>query len=442
MRQRRSNQASRPQRTVLLSLSLAATLAGCEEPPPAPAPAPSGPTCAPARVDVPSTGGFHGAAAIERATQAAVTRDFHADACLVRARALPDALLVEATHDGETILARLAASGGTATESLGAHVAAHQELRRLLDAGVHSAISSGRGVALAFADHGAVCFRDVGRPAECVRTPPALGLDAVGLDSVREGSPGVLVVRSPGDPSAVLAAEWELTFGPSPALSTHSGRLAPAVPLGTPPPLADRFARVHAATATASSPTAEPAAQPIAEAMPRGSVTVRFETRTIGETRVLLLSRCEGGVAHCVSILALGEGPGMRMAPSFATEPVRMDLVDDASGLAPGALRVRMLETGYHEGSVTDVFVMEDDAGLRTHAVVLGSETERGDEEAISEGCYRSLSIVGPGRVRLSEARGWSGTRSSRGWRLAPSRTCAPDADLCLDPASGFAPCP
>ncbi len=444
MRPSPSPRASRAHSSALVALALASSALGCEEPPAPPAPvAPSGPTCAPASVVVPSAGGYPSSEVIERAVRAAVARDYHAEACLVRVEVLPDSLLVDASHEGRSIRARLAASRGTATESLAPHVAAHQQLQALREAHVESAISSGRAVALAFPDHGAICRRDVGQDAECVRTPSALGLDLVGHDSVREARPGVLVVRSPADPSAVLAVEWELTFGAESSLSTHRGRLSPAAPLGTPPPREERFARVHAAPAEPSTPTPEPAARAIAEAMPRGSTAIRFETRAVGLTRVVLLSRCEGAVAHCVSILATEDETHLRMAPSFASDPARMDLVDDASVLAPGALRVRIVEEGFHQASARDVFLIADGADMRAHLVPLGSETERGDEEVITEGCYRTLSIEGANRVRLSEARGWSGTRTDgRGWRVAASRTCAPDAELCLDPVSGFAPCP
>jgi len=98
---------------------------------------------------------------------------------------------------------------------------------------------------------------------------------------------------------------------------------------------------------------------------------------------------------------------------------------------------------GFTTASRREAFLTPAGTDMRAHLVSLGSETERGDEEVITEGCYRTLSIEGPGRVRLSEARGWSGTRTDgRGWRVAANRTCAPDADLCLDPVSGFAPCP
>jgi len=382
--------AWRAPRSGLALLALAGVALGCEEPPAPAAPAaPTGPTCAPASIVVPSNGGYPSSEVIERAVRTSVTRDYHAEGARTGVGGLPDSLLVEGTHDGRSIRARLAASRGTATESLAPHVAAHQQLQAFRDVHVESAISSGRAVALAFPDHGAICRRDVGQEADCVRTPSALGLDLAGHDSVREARPGVLVVRSPADPSAVLAVEWELTFGAESLLSTHRGRLSPSAPLGTPPPREDRFARVHTAPAESSTPTPEPTARAIAEAMPRGSIAIRFETRPVGLTRLVLLSRCEGALAHCVSILATEDETNLRVAPSFASDPARMDLVDDASSLAPGATRVRIVEEGFHQGSARDVFLIPDGTDMRAHRVSPGREAEPGAGEVNPEGCSR-----------------------------------------------------
>jgi hypothetical protein len=421
------------------ALVLVLALFGCDEPAPAPAPppAPTGPTCPAATVDVPAAGGFPTSEILERRARELVTRDYGADACVARVVVRRETFLLEATREGETIRAQLAASMGSPTESLAPHVAAQQLLRSLLDANVESAMSSGRGVALGLPDHAAACARTVDQPAVCVRTAPVLA-----FDSVTEPAPGLLVIRSLTAPSGARGAEWELAFTGARSLTTREGPIPAASPLGMPPPPPDRFARVHGAESPASPLALDEAAQTIAEAMPRGAITVRLETRSVGATRVIVLTRCEGMLAHCVSVVATREGTTPRVAPSFATDPARIDFADDASAFSPGALRVRIVEAGFHEGSASELFVVPSGSELRVHEVSLGHETERGDEETITEGCYRTLAIEAPHRVRLSDARGWSGSRSdARGWHVATNRTCALDQALCLDEASGFGPC-
>ncbi len=420
-------------------LLFAILAAGCGESSSAPATTTtsSDPTCAAPSVDVPAESGYPNRALIERRARELVTRDVDAHACLVRVVVRRERMLVEASHQGRTIRAWLAGSAGTPTESLAPHVAAHQLLRTLLDAGVESVVSNGRGVALGFADHGVVCYRAVGRDPDCVRTTSVFA-----FDTVTEPSARLLVVRSLSDPSTTNGAEWELAFGDATTLAIRSGALQSSRPIGTPPPELDRFARVHASTSEAGTVAREQAAQPLAQAMPIGATTVRLETRTVGTTRVVLLSRCEGMIAHCVSVVATGQGATWAVAPSFATDPARIDTAQDASALAPGALRVRIREAGFHEASTSELFVVMAGSDLSAHEIALGGETARGDEETITEGCYRTLSIEAPSRVRLSDAQGWSGSHSeARGWNVVTSHTCAPEVVLCLDPASGFGPC-
>lgn len=429
--------ASRRWAATLASFALA--LVGCGEPSASSVPATSTePTCPAASVDVPTTAGYPSSEVLERRVRELVTRDFDAHACVVRVVARRESMLVEASHEGETIRARVSASLGSPTESLAPHVAAHRLLHTLIDASAESALSTGRIVALSFSDHGAICYRAVGQDAQCVRTAPVLGFDAATEPSVRR-----VIVRALSALSASMGTESELLLGDAATLTVRTGPLQPARALGTPPPELDRFARVRAADAEAATVAAEPAAQSLAQAMPPGASTVRLDTRTIGATRVALLSRCEGMIPHCVSMVATREGATLRIAPSFASDPARIDAVEDAAALAPGALRVRIREAGFHEGSASELFVLATGGALDVHAIALGSETERGEEETITEGCYRTLAIEAPSRVRLSDAHGWSGSRSdARGWRVVPSTTCAPEAVMCLDAAAGFAPCP
>jgi hypothetical protein len=365
-----------------------------------------------------------------------VTRDLDAHACVVRIVARRESMLIEASHEGETIRAHLASSLGSPTESLAPHVAAHRLLHTLLDAHAADVLSTGRIVALGFADHTAICYRAVGQDPACVRSAPVFALDSASEPSVRR-----VIVRALASPDS--GAESELLLGDATTLTVRTGPLQPARALGTPPPEPDRFLRVRTASAEAATAVPEPAAQPLAQAMPPGASTVRLETRTLGSTRVVLLSRCEGMIAHCVSIVATRDATTLHVAPSFASDPARIESVDDAGAFAPGALRVRIREAGFHEGSASDLFVLTSGGALDVHAIALGSETERGEEETISEGCYRALTVEGPNRVRLSDAHGWSGSRSdARGWRVVASTTCAPEAVMCLDAAAGFGPCP
>lgn len=394
------------------------------------------PACPDAAITLPSERGYATAAQIQRRLGDAIERDVGQGACLVRVTGEHDALLVEASHEGETIRARLAAPSGMPTETLGPHVAAQRLLRTLLEAHVESALSSGRGVGLGLGDHGALCYRAAGADPECVRTPSLVALDTLTEPSVRH-----LVVRAVDAPDH--GVEWELTLGDAAALSTRTGPLAAGRALGDPPPDLDRYVRVRSASAAVAPPTPESAAVAVAAALPTGAGLVRMETRSLGATRVVLLSRCEGLLAHCVSVVATGSGTSLRVAPSFATDPARIEAVEDAAALAAGALRVRIREAGYHEASASDLFVWPAGEGIDVRAVALGSETERGEDEVITEGCYRSLTIEAPGRVRLSAPSGWSGSRSdARGQHVSQSHTCAAEEVRCLDASGGgFGPC-
>ncbi len=427
-------------RRLLFAIVLPTLLAACDEPPPATTapPTSAGPACPAASVDVPATGGFPSSSVIERRVRELVARDFDRDACLVRVVARRDSMRIEASHEGETVRAVLASSMGSPSESLAPHVAARRLLGTLLDAHVEGALSNGRGVALVFSDHAAICYRAAAADASCVRTTAVLG-----FESVTEPSRGTLLVRALEAPDAARGTEWELSVADTTTLTTRSAPLQPGRSLGTPPPDPDRFARVRSASSEGAAAVREPAAEGVAEAMPPGATTVRLDARSAGTARLFLLSRCEGLLAHCVSIVARREGSTLRVAPSFATDPARIDAVEDASALAPGALRVRVLEEGFHEASASELYVVPADEQLAAHQVVLGTETERGEGETITEGCYRTPTIEAPGRVRLADARGWSGTHSeARGWNVVPSRTCAPEEVQCLEPASGFGPCP
>lgn len=404
---------------------------------PAAPPTSAAPACAAPRVDVPAAAGLPSSEQLARRLQEIVARDFDADACLVRAVVRSETVLVEATHGTETVRARLASSMGSPTESLAPHVAAARRLRSLLDAGVESALSSGRGVALGFSDHAALCYRAVGSDPTCVRADPVRAFDSVTEPSVRR-----LVVRALSDPEASTGVEWELTLGDASALSARTGPMQPARALGAPPPEPDRFVRVRSASARDATPTPDTGAAATAASMPPGAATVRLETREAGGTRVLLFSRCEGMLAHCASIVGAGEGGALRLSASFASEPARIDAVEDASAFAPGALRVRVREAGFHEASASELVLVTRGDALAAHEVALGRETERGEEETVTEGCYRSLTLEAPSRARLSDPRGWSGSHTdARGWHVVPSTTCASESVLCLDPEAGFGPC-
>ena len=389
--------------------------------------------CPAATLDVPTSPGFPSAAVVETHARVLVQNDIDPRACLVSVVVRRESTLIEITFEGTTHRARLAASVGTLREGLFAHVVAQRLLRRLLDANVVTAVASGRGVALGFVDHTALCHRSPSAAPSCVRAPAARV-----LDSVTEPSAQQLVVDAISDTSG---SEWALTFGETTTLTTRTGALEDARVLGAPPPAPDRFAGIRSASPEQSTPTADSEAVTLAAEMPTLGVTLRYETHAVAGTRVAILSRCDGLVPHCVSVMATERGGAWSFAPSFATDPARVDLVEDADALAPGALVVRLVESGVHEGSARDVFLVA--AGDRSDAydVTLGSEAERGEGDTATEGCYRSLTIEGANRVRLSGAQGWSGSHSARGWSVFPSSACATEATLCLDPTSGFGTC-
>jgi hypothetical protein len=391
--------------------------------------------CGPAYVVAPPSAGVSSAEAIERNLRGLVRRDFDPHACLTRVVARRDSVYLEASHEGETIRARLAASGGVSTESLAGHVAAPRLLRTLLDAHVESVVSNGRGVAIGLGDRSAVCYRAAGADPRCIAAPSVRG-----FDSITEPSAHRLVVRALGAEDGGL--EWEIDLGDAASFVTRSGRLAAARTLGSPPPEPDRFARVHSAATQTGSIAPEPAGTPIATAMPTGAATVRLETRTIGSTRLVVLSRCEGLLAHCVTVIGTGAAGSFSLAPTFATDPASIDDAAAADAFGPGALRVRLIEEGHHEGAASEVFVTTANGVLDANVVAIGSETSRGESEVVTEGCYRTLTIEEPGRVRLSGAHGWSGTHTdARGWNVNASTTCAADAVLCLRSDAGFGPC-
>lgn len=410
-------------------------LAACGDEPSAPPPPPSsGPTCPPARIELPSEPGYATSAAIERRLSEMVTRDVDSSACVVRVVGRHESLLVEVSHAGETIRARLAAPSGVPTETLAAHVAAHRLLRALLDAHVENAVVNGRGVALGLGDHAAICYRSAGGDPQCVRTEAVLAFESITEPSVRR-----LVTRALTSPTA--AVEWELVLGDDATFATRRGSLLPGRALGAPPPDVDRFTRVRTASSEASTPTPDHAAETIASAMPLGAATVRLETRSVRSTQLVMLSRCEGLLAHCSTLVATREGTTLRFAPSFTTDPARLDAVEDASTFAAGALAVRIVEAGHHEDSASELFVTPWAGALGLESIALGHETEHGEGDTITEGCYRTLTIEGPARVRLSDPHGWSGSHSgARGWNVVASRTCTAEATLCLA-ANGFEPC-